>query len=319
MLLTNSHGEYLSRSGQTTQERSLAAQITPEWVSSCIVRFKMGEQYICCQEGPAFLADRYHDASLFLEKFGVYYTVKGRLLSLDRELIGQEVELGADLQLEYLNSSEQRYSEFLKEGYVTFPSEISPDQIQLARSCILEKSESRIGNLFQLSTVFGDILKCPQLKQFLDLIYSEYHLTTYSSNALRKQDPDGRKFHVDYPYHDLESPYPEELLGIQVIFTLDDFTYQNGATAYIPESFNWRCFPCNLENLEPSQVFYMTAPKGSWMVFRADLWHSQGINDTEIPRVGLLANFSPLKIPAKDPVSEQAREYLKIVDGKVFL
>ena len=145
-------------------------------------------------------------------------------------------------------------------------------------------------------TLFENILKDPVLHMFLNSIYPKgYHCTTYSSNTLRKNE-DYTGWHCDYPYHDIEAPYPQETLGVQVIWTLDDFTNENGATHYVPESYKKRCFPYNIDK---ENVERMIAPFGTVIIYLAKTWHTQGINTTDKPRSALLANFSPLFVPIK--------------------
>jgi len=194
--------------------------------------------------------------------------------------------------------------------------------IDYFREIILDTNHIRISNLFKEDKNFVNFLESPTLKYLLDKIYKEYHLTTFSSNTLKKENKDERFFHVDYPYHNLKSPYPDEILGIQVIYALDDFTYENGATMYFPDSFKSKEFPRKDSIYAKQNLEYITVPKGSVILFRGDLWHSQGINRTDNPRVAILANFSPLNIPAKDNIVEQVKSSetnLKIKKDKVLI
>ena len=152
-----------------------------------------------------------------------------------------------------------------------------------------------IGNLFELNEpLFQKILKDPVLHMFLDSIFPNgHHCTTYSSNTLRK-DENYAYWHCDYPYHNMQAPYPQETMGVQVIWTLDDFTHENGATHYVPGSYKNRCFPQRL-NIERIIV-----PFGHIIIYLAKTWHTQGINATDRPRSALLANFSPLFVPVKN-------------------
>ena len=111
----------------------------------------------------------------------------------------------------------------------------------------------------------------------------------------------------------MHHPYPEETLGVQVIWTLDNFTEQNGATYYVPGSHKLRKWPD--QNDIDTKYFpkRATCEKGSLIIFFGKLWHTQGINSTDSPRSALLANFSPLYIPAKDNICEQIKS-----DDKMF-
>lgn len=177
-----------------------------------------------------------------------------------------------------------------------------------------ESPHSRISNLFELDEeLFWGILSDPSLHSILCKIFPDgYHCTTFSSNNLRKGDEDKRNWHCDYPYHNMQSPYPEETLGVQVIWTLDDFTIENGATYYVPGSHTERRWP----EIEQIKSFSrLEIERGHIAIFLGKLWHSQGINTTDNPRAALLANFSPLYVPAKDDIASQIEKHL--TNGRV--
>lgn len=224
--------------------------------------------------------------------------------------------------ISYSDDPEQIFERYLSEGLTVWKTDhMSESDIDMARKKITNHPSDRIKNLFQLDKLFAKFLKDPILKYMLDKIFADekYHLTTFSSNTLRKKDKNKVYFHVDYPYHELSSPYPDQILGIQVIYALNDFTIENGATMYISESFNYHAFPSSFYGQQ--KIDYMTVPKGSVILYRGDLWHSQGHNTTDNPRVALLANFSPEEIPAKDDVVSQlgTDSDFFIRDGRVYL
>ena len=75
-----------------------------------------------------------------------------------------------------------------------------------------------------------------------------------------------------------------------VMWTIDDFTAENGATIVVPGS--------HLCGREPDQELdadadWMpaVAPAGSFIVLDGRVWHSTGENRTDRPRIGLTTNF----------------------------
>ena len=75
-----------------------------------------------------------------------------------------------------------------------------------------------------------------------------------------------------------------------VMWTIDDFTAENGATIVVPGS--------HLSGREPDQELDAdadwrpaTASAGSFIVLDGRVWHSTGENRTNRPRVGLTTNF----------------------------
>jgi hypothetical protein len=192
---------------------------------------------------------------------------------------------------------------FQRNGIIFLQGSVADQDLKTAMEVLLAEQSSRVSKLLTRNEVFAKFLQNPKLKNLLDLLFPEgHHLTTYSSNSVVKGN-DKVFWHTDYPYHDIYGIYPDELLGVQVNFALTDFTVDNGATMYVPQSHLRHRFPepfldknCNVE--------HMVVPKGTIIIYRGDLWHSQGINNTDQVRSVLLANFSPLKVPAKGKIAE---------------
>ena len=213
--------------------------------------------------------------------------------------------------LDRLYIEDDMISVFSRDGIVRFRSENNLDK---AAELIHGIEHTRISNLFEIDKkIFWKILNEPLLHFILRKIYSTgYHCTTFSSNNLRK-NIDEHGWHCDYPYHDMELPYPKETLGIQVLWTLDDFTIENGCTYFVRGSHKFCSWPDdNIDKFDR-----VIAKKGEVVIMAGKLWHTQGINTTDNDRAALLANFSPLDITAKDPMNEYSPpEYLS--EGKVI-
>lgn len=210
---------------------------------------------------------------------------------------------------------------FHANGIYSFPSGLEEVTLQELRRLVHANPHERISNLFEMSPLFAPVLDNPMLKSILAQIYpGGYHLTTYSSNTLRK-GVDKQGWHVDYPYHDIHPlnwpSLQEEPFGIQVNIALDDFTETNGATQYIEGSHHFRNVPFG--NMSDFQKLYRktVVPAGTMILYIGSLWHSQGVNETDSPRAALLSNFAPLSIPAKGKMVEQkGMEPFRYVDGK---
>ena len=333
MLFRNrKNGWYLNVNNQLTRHRKDAMLIEEEMVGCTLTRFKVGEKYIgCSNEFSSYIikiTSKDDDSSLFLfDKLkNRYTTIHGLCLSLDDKLYCGDPEVDTNLSFEYLSFDEKLFFKFQKEGMVTWKGKLTDEEINSITEKILKHKGDRVSNLFAEDVeISSKFFKDATLKSILDEIFSfdsfdsGYHLTTFSSNTLRKEDKSKVFFHVDYPYHNLTPPYPNKILGIQVIYALNDFTIENGATMYIPYSFNSPMFPFFFG---PQKIEHLTVPKGSMILYRGDLWHSQGVNTTSEPRIALLANFSPLDVLAKDDVVGQLKDvktHLKIIDGKVHI
>lgn len=322
LFLNRKNGWYLTINNTLTRDYKNAMLIEEEMVGCTLSRFKIGEKFIGCSNGTIAITSKDDDSSLFLfDKLkNRYTTIHGLSLSLDEKLYCGDPELDTNLSFKYLSAEEILYFKFQKDGMVTWKGNLTNEEMNSISDKILKHKGDRVTNLFvEDMEISSKFFTDSTLKYILDKIFSAYHLTTFSSNTLRKEDKNKVFFHVDYPYHNLTPPYPPKILGIQVIYALNDFTIENGATMYIPCSFNSPTFPFFFG---PQKIEYLTVPKGSIILYRGDLWHSQGVNTTTEPRIALLANFSPLDVPAKDDVVGQLKDlntHLKVIDGKVYI
>lgn len=299
-----------------------------ERISEGLVRIKNDENncYVGFKYGEPYYTDRSDDNTLILYRNECYFTTDNRIVKIsDGHLWGMEYcAPHYHPNLIIACRDDILYNRFKREGIVTWRFD-HPDETILdsARNKILREGHTRISEIITRGWEFKHFLKDPILRGVLDRVFSDsYHLTTYSTNTLRREDGDNRNMHTDYPYHDLEPPYPDKILGIQIILALDDFTRDNGATIYIPRSFQARKYPDVNSDWVRKDRACMTVPKGTIILFRGDLWHSQGINNTNNPRVAVLANFSPSSVPAKDDMNSQARyfeedSYFMSVNGQI--
>ena len=323
MFFKNKNGKYLTERNEVSEKRQDAILIDEEVLGNGLVRFKIQHRYICFNSGNVSLNPEKNDSSLITRQKERYVNLSGNYLHLSNrlcELVTENNELEPDFLVEYLEFEEEILYKFNKYGIVSWKVsefELDTNTIDKVREQILENKNARIGQVLAEIKDSALFLKISTLKSVLNLILKEYHLTTFSSNTLRKE-VDGRGFHVDYPYHNLNEPYPDEILGVQVNFALDDFTIENGATIYIPDSYKAHCFPNRNSEYFNKEKKYMLAPKGSVILYRGDMWHTQGINVTDNPRVALLANFSPTHISPKDRLL-LGNSDLEIRDGKVFI
>jgi hypothetical protein len=191
------------------------------------------------------------------------------------------------------------YEKLLADGIVCFKlSESKMDIINKTRESLHNSPHQRISNLFDNETSYtSELLDDSNIIMLLRKIFdNKFHLSTYSSNTLTKDNND-IYWHTDYPYHNLQEPYDlTRILGIQVNITIDEITPDNGSTLFVKGSHQYRTFP----KISPTNYECLTVPSGTVIMYFSSLWHSSGINKTDKKRSLLLANFSPLDIPAKD-------------------
>jgi len=93
--------------------------------------------------------------------------------------------------------------------------------------------------------------------------------------------------------HRDDSIYPIRMPGIEwqvsVMWALDDFTLENGATRVVPGSHRW---------IQPriphdtDEVIQAPMAKGSALFYLGSVWHGGGANQSNRPRAGLINTYS---------------------------
>lgn len=107
--------------------------------------------------------------------------------------------------------------------------------------------------------------------------------------------------HVDTPQRHKVFSKITELLGLQIIIALDDFTVQNGATAFLPGSHRqiWECWDKRTWGQYDSLLKdapRFVAPRGSVLMYHTNTLHSTMPNYSLKPRRALLINVLHSKI-----------------------
>ncbi len=112
-------------------------------------------------------------------------------------------------------------------------------------------------------------------------------LFSYSGNAIGPGAPGGGA-HTDQIYMPSDTPWP---VVCNVIYMLDDFTVDNGATLVVPGSHRRSIKELDAETFGREAV-NATGPAGSALVIESRIWHSIGINRTaSTVRHGILAAY----------------------------
>ena len=88
---------------------------------------------------------------------------------------------------------------------------------------------------------------------------------------------------------DSQRVIPSYPTNIGALVALTDFTEANGATRFLPGSFERLDRPTQQEFDRDSEMVFPSA--GSVIVFNARTWHSGGVNRTDEPRHALTVNY----------------------------
>ena len=93
-------------------------------------------------------------------------------------------------------------------------------------------------------------------------------------------------FHFDDGIYPLPSDFRDVNLG--VIWALDDFTIDNGATMIIPNSHKKRNIKIQ-ELFDEKEIVIM--PKGSALIYSGSLWHAGGANRSDSTRLAVILQY----------------------------
>lgn len=191
-------------------------------------------------------------------------------------------------------------------GFVLLPSLMTAAEAADARSRVLEIAASpsalefgrrneRIGQqhvrgLLGLGEIFERMVQHPAIIEVAEaMLGNDMTLGAYSARILHPGATE-MGVHIDYPYWAMRGPFTlRPPLMTQVIWMLQDFTEQNGATLVAPRS-QLRCAHPNRDQFAREAV-KITGAAGDAIVSHGLLWHDTSPNRTAEPRVALLINY----------------------------
>ena len=151
------------------------------------------------------------------------------------------------------------------------------------------------------------------------LLGAEYILSALPSAHLLSPGATPMAAHVDWPYWGMRPPFPTTpVLTLQVIWMLEDFTLENGATRVVPGSQKQARWP---DNSFARHAVSAVGEAGSAIIAHGLIWHDTGPNQSATDRLSLLLNYGPFWIrpmsPLTGPGGEVADEYTAKASPKI--
>lgn len=140
-------------------------------------------------------------------------------------------------------------------------------------------------DLLNKNIIFGKTLEDKRLQDLIAPILGDYWIMyAYTSSSLPPNGNNyGSRIHVDCPRF-----IPNYPTNLGVIWALDDFTLDNGATHVLPGSHNTDQIPT--EQFFKENNVRLTCKGGDVIIFNARLWHAAGVNNTNKFRHALTMN-----------------------------
>lgn len=170
-----------------------------------------------------------------------------------------------------------------------------------------EGSNQRVWVLLNKGRCFEELVQDPLVLELIEhLLGNGFLLSNVNANIT---GPGGKPMflHSDEDY--VPAPFPPYALVANVMWFLDDFTAENGATRIVPMSHTLRHPPeySNKYDTEP-----VTGKAGSAMIFHGALWHQTGANVTkDRKRRGILTYYCR-------PFMRQQENFFKSLDAAVL-
>ncbi|GHD35860.1 phytanoyl-CoA dioxygenase family protein [Halioglobus pacificus] len=148
---------------------------------------------------------------------------------------------------------------------------------------------SRLSAILAISPASAALIAHPLVMAVADAILGP-HCECYrigSTTAIQIQPGEGnQELHQDDDFYPMRIPGVEYQLG--AMWSLDDFTVENGATRVVPRS-HWTGDAPEAPGDEAVQA---VMPVGSLLLYFGSTWHGGGSNNSEASRSGLINTYT---------------------------
>ncbi len=212
-------------------------------------------------------------------------------------------------------------AQLAESGYAVIENAIAPEELERLRARLDAQAAGeaangqvyndighnrRIFNLINKGAVFRELALHPlAIAASRHLLGPDFLMSSITANIVLS--PGVAQYHHRDQTADFRCPVVAQLL-----WTLDDFTAENGATRVIPRSDRWEpdLAPWSQDQLE-ALIQPIVAPAGSAIIFGGMTVHSAGANNTDKPRRGILAYYTK-------PFYRQSENYVLSLAPEVY-
>ena len=143
----------------------------------------------------------------------------------------------------------------------------------------------RIYALFAKTRALDELAIHPLVLDALDRVLGPAQLSAPTAIEIGPGER-AQPLHPDDAIYPIPRPHPE--LVVNVMWPLDDFTEENGATRVVPGSHRW----VDERPGPDAETIAVAMPAGSAMMYVGSLWHGGGANTTQAARVGVVLHYA---------------------------
>ncbi len=196
--------------------------------------------------------------------------------------------------LENVITSEEceHYKVLLEESYTKFSPLYATNENTTSHGLDNKSNEKVVYNLHNKDISWYKLFENPKVLEVLDFMLLEgsyansepYYLYNNSARCPLKGNM-GQQLHSDS-----RLPGINYCIVANVLWLLDDFTVENGATRIVPGSHKYRSFAENGKTYDEEVL--ITGKKGSALIFNANVWHGGGGNFNGASRWALALGYA---------------------------
>jgi ectoine hydroxylase-related dioxygenase (phytanoyl-CoA dioxygenase family) len=189
--------------------------------------------------------------------------------------------------------------ELHENGYVIIPELVAREDMMRIKDEILPLLQHdgrtefegfktrRIYSVIEKTLSLNPLMEHPLILSLLDRLFLPNYLLS-QLQAINVLPGEVRQpLHHDDGFYPIPRPRPP--IGAAVIWAIDDFTAENGATLVVPKSHLWGSVQA--ADIDESLLVPAVMPSGSAIFFLGTLWHCAGPNRSDAPRMAATAQY----------------------------
>jgi ectoine hydroxylase-related dioxygenase (phytanoyl-CoA dioxygenase family) len=187
-----------------------------------------------------------------------------------------------------------------RDGYVIIRDLISPEIVQRIReeSAPLLTHDGRtefegyktrrIYSVIEKTMACNPIVEHPVVLAMLDQLFMPNYLLSQLQVINVLPGEVRQPLHHDDGFYPI--PRPRKPIGAALIWAIDNFTADNGATLVCPRSHVWGG-DVSADDIDVDQLVPAVMPSGSAVFFLGTTWHCAGANKTDKPRLAATTQY----------------------------
>jgi len=145
----------------------------------------------------------------------------------------------------------------------------------------------RIYSVIEKTYACNPIIEHPLVLALLDRLFQPNYLLSQLQVISVLPGEVRQPLHHDDGFYPLARP--RKPIGAALIWAMDDFTAENGATMIYPKSHLWGDVPP--AEIDVSKMIPAIMPAGSAIFFLGTAWHCAGANNTNMPRMAATTQY----------------------------